>query len=160
MARDARALISTTEGRDRVSCVSAFVLIFAFAITSFDYLLVGGPDWTPGPAQAQAAELPGGALHTPAAFVPAAAPLENLPPIGAPAVDPALELAAYTPGIGAEQLLGGPNAMPIQQVSLGGASFQPASFPAPDTPPVLKAPALAPLAGKPAASASETASLW
>jgi hypothetical protein len=98
-------------GRERTQAVAVFTLIFAFAVTSVDFLLTGGPELSPGataaPYSAQA-NLIAARSPRPAAELAFAAPVETtvdegviedatVTPLSARAPEPDLADAAEPP---------------------------------------------------------------
>lgn len=122
LARGGWRLLRTSEGRDRIACLNTFLLIIAFAVSSFDYLLMGGPDWIPGPRPVAAAPNEGPLQAA------GAVQIEVLPPLSAPDLNDAPQLAAYDPRITPDHLLGGAfYARPASRES-NVARLQPASY--------------------------------
>lgn len=105
-ARRAAAYVSRLRtdaaARDRLAARATFAFIFLFAAASVDYLVTGGPDWSPG-AEAQAAELPASYARVAPAPPPRLADAAPPPPASA-------EVAYFDPMASADDLLGGPDA--------------------------------------------------
>jgi hypothetical protein len=96
-----RTLLSA-RGRERTHATAVFTLIFAFAVTSVDFLVTGGPDWEPAPQQRAEQTEPAQAVATSAPMPATAAPTS--------ATIQEIAFDDYVEGLDASALLGGPGA--------------------------------------------------
>jgi hypothetical protein len=126
-----QAFRADPDARERASAVAAFAFIFAFGAASLDYVITGGPDWSPGAAAAP--------LNHPTRIVTQASQAiayETPPEL------PEVELVAYEPTGPIPDLLGGPETeLPFAAApELTLASYQPVA-PAAISAPASTAPA-------------------